>query len=493
MPGTLLRAAPALCLALACAGCGTFRYAAPPAQPPEFALDAEGLRLARALAEYGDALLSENESGWDDPATAEWWDRAAASDPGRPRLYLRAAAVHFQRGETDKARAILERGRDANPRHAETRLALALACEAANALDRAAAECRAAIRLKPEAPTPYIRLAGIHFRRNEYRAACRVLEAGLKRVENKTMLTAACVSHGARLASAGQTDRAVRCFDVALRHDPSLKPDFHVFYADLYREKGDTQRARRYLRKAVRLRPPQPEAFLRLADYYSTENLAKALALLRRAQDLIPADPRVHFAVAFMLTADERFEAAVTNFRRAEELIAGTDGAMRMNDRFYLYYGAALERSGRINEAAQVFEDGLARFPDCHEILNYLAYMWADAGLELEKSMAHVIRALKLEPDNGAYVDTLGWVHYRLKEYPDALREITRASQLIKDDPTIIEHLGDVYAALGQTARAIAEWRRSLALDSSNANVAAKLREQNVDVESIPRGAKTSP
>jgi Flp pilus assembly protein TadD len=124
--------------------------------------------------------------------------------------------------------------------------------------------------------------------------------------------------------------------------------------------------------------------------------------------------------------------------------------------------GAAFERSGETTRAATAFEQALAVDPDHAPTLNYLGYMWADRGERLDHALALVERAVSLEPNNGAYVDSLGWVLYRLGRFGEAREHLERAARLVPGDPVIFEHLGDVYVALGDRQKAADSYRRAL-------------------------------
>jgi tetratricopeptide (TPR) repeat protein len=86
-------------------------------------------------------------------------------------------------------------------------------------------------------------------------------------------------------------------------------------------------------------------------------------------------------------------------------------------------------------------------------------------------------RALELDPDNGAFVDSLGWAYYKLGRLDEALLELQRAVDLVeKEDSTIREHLGDVYFEKGMIPQAAEEWERSLDLDDTNVKLKEKLQ-----------------
>jgi tetratricopeptide (TPR) repeat protein len=140
--------------------------------------------------------------------------------------------------------------------------------------------------------------------------------------------------------------------------------------------------------------------------------------------------------------------------------------------------GAALERTGEHERAVAAFRRALSLEPDFHSALNYLGYLWADRGENLDEALALILRAVALDPENGAYVDSLGWVRYRLKEYGQARGLLERAARLMPKDPSVQEHLGDLYKTTGEVARAREAYQRALALESENADqVKRKLAE----------------
>jgi tetratricopeptide (TPR) repeat protein len=90
--------------------------------------------------------------------------------------------------------------------------------------------------------------------------------------------------------------------------------------------------------------------------------------------------------------------------------------------------------------------------------------MWADRGENLEKAHELLEKAVGREPRNGAYLDSLGWVYFRLGKLEAAQMSLTEAHRREPDDPTIEEHLGDLSERQGNFARAVRHWERALAL-----------------------------
>ena len=142
----------------------------------------------------------------------------------------------------------------------------------------------------------------------------------------------------------------------------------------------------------------------------------------------------------------------------------------------FFQLGEAYERTRRYDEAAEQFQAVLEIQPENSTAMNYLGYMWADNGENLEQALELVRRAVALEPNNGAYVDSLGWALFRLGEFEEARRHLERANQLAPEDSTVLEHLGDVYVALGDTRRAREAYEHALAINDKE-NVEAVRRK----------------
>lgn len=130
--------------------------------------------------------------------------------------------------------------------------------------------------------------------------------------------------------------------------------------------------------------------------------------------------------------------------------------------------GVSLERTGQRAESIAAFERLLAVSPDHAEALNYLGYMWAESNQQIDKALSLIHRAVAIDPDNGAFVDSLGWAYFRLGEYDTARRHLEWAARLLPDDPTVFEHLGDLFVVLEDYGRARTSYDQAIDLESEN-------------------------
>jgi tetratricopeptide (TPR) repeat protein len=124
--------------------------------------------------------------------------------------------------------------------------------------------------------------------------------------------------------------------------------------------------------------------------------------------------------------------------------------------------GAMFERMKKYDESEAAFRKVLALNPQHAGALNYLGYTLADRNLRLDEAFQLIRKAVDLDPNNGAYLDSLGWVYFRQGKLVDAEGCLIKAANHMDADPTVHDHLGDVYLKLGKTKEAIAQWTASL-------------------------------
>lgn len=105
--------------------------------------------------------------------------------------------------------------------------------------------------------------------------------------------------------------------------------------------------------------------------------------------------------------------------------------------------------------------------PDHADAHNYLGYLYAEIGINLDEALEHVKKALESEQNNGFFLDSLGWVYYKKGLYDKAIEELEKAILLVPPDPVIFDHLGDVYFSKNDYERAKDAWEKSLKEEKS--------------------------
>ncbi len=192
-----------------------------------------------------------------------------------------------------------------------------------------------------------------------------------------------------------------------------------------------------------------------LADTGQTdEGLAMAKSLLKGTAE----DREVYIALAQINSRLKRWNDAEEDINKAAGL------ASKQEDKDYVQFvlGSIYERQKRFEPAEAAFRKVLANDPRSAITLNYLGYMMADRGTHLDEALGYIKKAVELDPQNGAYLDSLGWAYFKLGNYDLAEENLRKASERIGNDATVQDHLGDVYQKMGRLKQAAAHWQRAL-------------------------------
>lgn len=219
----------------------------------------------------------------------------------------------------------------------------------------------------------------------------------------------------------------------------------------------------------ARQRPNDAHAEMLVARALQLDHqLDPAIHHLARARSLAPDSLAPRVLLARALQDRDRLDEAEREW---------TEAAQRFPEATGVRFDLALcrERRGNLPGAEEAVRDVLAREPDNATALNFLGYLLADHNLRLEEAVKLIERALELDPDNSAFLDSLGWAFYRLGRLVDARSNLELALQLGGADPIIHEHLGDVYNGLMLKDMAREQYRLSLAGSGTNPRVRAKL------------------
>jgi tetratricopeptide (TPR) repeat protein len=244
---------------------------------------------------------------------------------------------------------------------------------------------------------------------------------------------------------------------------------------DTYREAKQWQKATDAAKEATQKLPNDRGLKMvyaaQLADMGQVDSgLDQVKSLLKGKAE----DRDVYITLAQMYTRLKRWPEAEAALDKAAEL------STKDEDKEYVDFlrGSTYERQKKYDQAEDVFRKVLVTDPQNAAVLNYLGYMLADRGAKLDEALILIKKAIDLEPANGAYLDSLGWAYFRLGKYELAEDNLMKASQHMGADPTVQDHLGDLYQKTGRLKLAAAHWER--ALDEWNKTVAAEVDTDNV-------------
>ncbi len=340
--------------------------------------------------------------------------------------------------------------------------------------EAAISECKDLVKRYPDSLEVVALLSGLYEREGRVSQAVLEMSQLEDRLRNENQVEVADRARNQRIAVLARAEQwddvviALEPLEAELsRGDPS---DLSMLYAEALAYTGQRERAIDFLSRPSAQTPGQRIAIAKQAEILL--KLGDERAGRQRIDVLLSSgdfDDKVRAAGVYQ--GLERYEEATPILEMALEEQPDSTQVM-----FWL--GASYERSGRHQRAAEILEALLQLEPDFAPALNYLGYMWADQGQELGRALDLVEQAVALEPDNGAYIDSLGWTHFRLGNYEEAQDLLERAASLVGDDAIVFEHLGDLYVALGNLNAARKVYQRALDLEDENASlVRQKLNE----------------
>lgn len=194
----------------------------------------------------------------------------------------------------------------------------------------------------------------------------------------------------------------------------------------------------------------------------SQERVEEAKAILEGLSKTMPGDVRPFDALGSIMRARQRYKEAEAAYSSA---ISQLKNPQKRHWSLYYARGVSRERLKDWPGAEADLKMALKLHPDQPLILNYLGYSWVDQGSNLERAMDLIRKAVKLKPDDGYFVDSLGWAYYRLYDYKKAVKHLERAVELRPEDPVINDHLGDAYWRVGRFLEAKYQWSQALTLE----------------------------
>ncbi len=399
----------------------------------------------------------------------EFYRKAIAIDHSNLNVNRSLAESLMQDGQLkpalDEYKAIVE----ADKSDAESYMRIGQIYRRMNNFDAALQNLLNAQLLQPDSIEVAYNLALLYEEENKYDAALAKLNDLLKSTEKKsgTYSAAETTNRGIFLERLGMVYRKMEKYPEAIKafeqlrtvdKDNSSKADGLII--DTYRLKKDYDKAIELCNEAIKKYPKEERGFrLQLAQLVDEKgdypgSITQLQALLKNSND----DRDVYLTMAQIQEHEKRYEDATKNALAAQPLAVNDD--QKENILFFL--GALYERQKKYDLAEATFHQTLKIDPENAAALNYLGYMLADRGLRLDEALKYVQKAVDLDPTNGAYLDSLGWVYFKMKKYDQAETYLLQATEKMPNDPTIHDHLGDIYNATNRYKLATGEYEKSL-------------------------------
>jgi len=204
-------------------------------------------------------------------------------------------------------------------------------------------------------------------------------------------------------------------------------------------------------------------------SYFFLQDWKHAAGIFKKISNL----PQGAFYAAVANAKLNNYEKALSYIAQAEQEALVQKNINFLDKHFYLQFADISEKAGKIEKTETILINLFNKHPNDPVISNFLAYLWADKNINLNKALTLAKLAVKIEPKNSAYLDTLAWVYFKLKNFNAAKSVIIKAIKFSKynlPDAVILDHAGDIFAALKLNAKAIEFWKKSLTIFSENLN-----------------------
>jgi len=373
-------------------------------------------------------------------------------------------------GQTDAALEQYKVIADANPEDAQTYVRIAEIYRKQGKFDLALENLKKAETMVQDSVEVPYNIAAIYQAQGRYDEAIPIMRDLLKKSEKpdgkysageKSNRAVFLERLGTIYRDQGNNQAAIEVFReiVALGGDEDIERGYQQII-DTWRDAKEWQKATDAAQEAVRKLPASRDLKMVLAAQQA--DMGEADKALKDVHAMLTGDTdkdrQVYITLAQMNTRLRRFSDAEQELDKAEAL------ATKPDDKEYIWFlrGSTYEREKRYSDAETQFKKVLADDPEHASALNYLGYMLADQNTKLEEALGYIKRAVDLDPANGAYLDSLGWAYFRLGKYELAEDNLLKASQKINTDPTVLDHLGDLYQKTGRLKLAAANWERAL-------------------------------
>ena len=418
-------------------------------------------------------------------------ERVVAGDRPSSRALSSLASLYGRQGRWIEAVNVYERAVKRNPRSARLKREFAAALLKANLGERArdvlgelvrmrpddsgglallveveislgnfsAAEmvARRLMEVEPDGVKGLLALAEVYSRLREHQKTVNVLNPAL--VDNQLSPEETLGLYG-RLGFAYEQLRDYEGAINAYKEGWKIAPKNLSFGARLvqaYIDAGNLSEARVVVQQ-LRMQHPAQLILDRLeARLLGEEGEFEAgLNLLSAALETRQSEPMTYVFLADFYSRHGQFSEAIDLLRRGEKTF--TD-----NISILFQLGALLEQSDQFLDAEEIFRNILSLDSNHSATLNYLGYMLADRGERLGESVNLLERAIKLDPYNGAYLDSLGWAYFKLDRLDQAEKMLVQASKKMAWNSVIQDHLGDLMLKRGRYVEAISAWELALA------------------------------
>jgi tetratricopeptide (TPR) repeat protein len=361
---------------------------------------------------------------------------------------------------------------DSNPEDAQTYVRMAEIYRREGKYDQALENLKRAETLVPDTMDVPYSMAAVYQAQGRYEEAVKLLQDLVKKTEKSETGTSQADRNNRAIfiERLGMIYREQENYTAAvdtfrkmlILGDENARSGYQEII-DTYREAKQWPQATAIAKEASQKLPEDRDLRMVLdAQLADMGQVDQAVTDVRSLLKGGPEDRDVYVRLGIIYTRAKRWNDALEALSKAEQLSTKPD------DKAYVYFlrGDLYQRQKMFDEAETEFKRVLNSTPptdpQAAATLNYLGYMNADRGVKLEESLNYIKQALTFDPNNSAYLDSLGWAYFKLGKYDLAEENLNKAASHMSSDPTVQEHLGDLYQKTGRLKLAASHWDRAV-------------------------------
>ncbi len=390
-------------------------------------LEPDDLDVERKLATD---LMADNQN---EQALQAWKD-VSSGDPSDAEAQLQMAEIYQRMGKFDESLAAVKKAHDLAPDSLDIQFHEGMINDAMGHLEEAA-------------------------KAYEQLATATEHASGQYSDEEKGNYATVLVRLAEVYREQNHPDQAVATYEKMATLGGDVQVQAYDQEVEVWREAHEYDKAVTVAKTASEKLPKSNDLKLTLARQladtgHADEGIAAAKGLLQAN----PKDMEIYYQLAQIYIDLKRWKDASDTLDAADKV------ATKKDDQTMILFDRAMmaDRAKHYDEAEADFRKVLAAEPENALTLNNFGFMLADRGIKLDEALAMIRKAVQLEPTNYAYLDSLGWTYFRLGQYTQAEDNLTRAIARGASDPTVHDHLGDVYEKTGRLKLAAAQWELSL-------------------------------
>lgn len=422
--------------------------------------DADGPLLAMLAEAYSQSHETDK--------SIDTYQKALARDPDNQDIHRAYAGALREAGKSDLARQEYQTILKTDPEDGQSYQALAQLDEQDGHWDQARQELEHAAKLAPDSVEIPFQEAVLEDTLGNEDKAIQILQGLIKDSEKPDGQYSAGEARnravflerlGMIYRSQEKWDQAIATFQQVETLGNDQAPRGEGLIIETLRLNHQPETAIERANKAVQQFPKdRPLLRLRASLMGEQGHVDEAIQQLQALLKGDPSDGDIYLTMTNVYLQAKRFADAEQATNKALALSPKPDDQEMA--RFML--GSIFEREKKYDQAEEQFKKVLAVDPLNAQAFNYLGYMLADRGVRLEESVKYIQKALQLDPNNGAYLDSLGWAYYKQNRFDQAEAPLVKAVRLTNGDPTVQEHLGHLYVRLGKKAQAQEQWEQAL-------------------------------